>query len=1625
MTDAVSLHIHTPPFQGIERPTLSTQLEIPSVVEFWHRSQDLDGVTTLGVNRVNSGTSSVWRRHRMVAPAGRLEISNLANTVSFLYLDSVDIRPAALTSLAEALDWPFLVIAESSGNSFPPGDPGTVLGVTESWLALDGVDSILVSQHSTSIRAAVSGPALVSYRSRDAEENSGLQPQSGFRDGSPLPEFTSGDRTWFWMAGNGFVNFAVRSVSVPVLMDGLEKPAEVPVRKALDAPGLELELSGMAAGTPQVPPGASDGDAVLCLADPAFEGSGGGRISLKVNSPRVVRFEYLGLGALKCDGRTVRALNSSTWQTQELMVYDAPRTLTWEGSLWVNAVSAGPPPPGRSAGELLNAPGLVPEFPYPVYAEVMPGSVEGDEGLYLAPNSPQDEMTPVIHLPFQGPSVVSIWVSMSGNFHFLRTDGGPWQAASWAGTEPGRTFTAVVPGEGAHFLEVGGVGLLDRFQTVPLEEMPLAEALDAPGMVFTTSPVTPWKGYRVPEGMGLLGSHGATGGRHAAAGDPWIETRVEGPGVLEFRIRPYSLGTGYPPYNDRSLLSGVSVDGGSPQPVSSGLDGTPAGIPLGAGPHTVRWIQKGSQALDPLATSVWMDRVSFTAGTIPLSEALDTPGRGWTAHGAAGEVLPVVWAGGSPDGVDSVQLRSAGTRVETVVNLPARISFTGSNLLMTGGTGEAIINQQRAGTATFQLSLNGTGPARLRFSPAESGPAVLDQVVIFETTDRIAPAAVSQASGIGWRRVDGKPWSILSNPVTGETRYGAGNPAWMEAVVPGPCVIMASREMTLPDHGNRIVFGGKIHYPGPQRVLMAWRDEFGAPLNLFITDNYRPALDPVEAMKVSGLTWTTGGEAPWMCVAAGASVSAPVLPGEVSWIEAELTGPGVLRWSLNPLPSDSSGRIGDVTCDGVALPSAGLSYLHLTPGPHRVRWQAAWPVGGFVDNGSYVRLEDVGFQPQPTGSVTAVLGSPVNIHEELPVGSRYVSPSVVPWPAAHGWRPGSDAVTGAPVLEADYGAGALTALLPVPGTMTSQLKMERSGPLGIAAATTLPAAAAPFPWTPWTTRTPVWPLAQGYRTSVAGVAFVSYAPVSVGEALDKPGLDWTTGSNPPGLWKALTGITQPESSDPDALYLSGMAMGDTAWLETTVEGPLGVSVYFESLPSRLAPTFRTLLDGRPVTTFSPLRVPLGSHRLRWEVTARAPIPAGEYVVLRRAATVSSAPPPDVNALIDAPGLEWSLAGSSPTAVTAAESHDGVDALSFSGGSGVFSVSLQGPGVLSFWKNQSSAIEDPLVLDELSLLTGAPRHPGWRQFILPIPAGPHICQIRKRSSTTVLDEFDWQPLPAITPEEALDAPAGVTVTVPDPHQAGAAPWGSLSDDDTDSLLLMPDQPHRLEIKVPPQSTVSLRARSAYSTSTLNFTGYLGIQNIPRPVPVTTAWTTYTFSTGDDFGTGTVYLAAYTAPVLIDRLTVTTPPTGAGYFPWADGHGLATARNQPLDDPDSDGWSNLLEYSLGLDPTTADSAKAGTDTVPGTPETAVWTDPGTGLTYPEIRYWRRNGQTATVETAQDPEASAWMGDPAGWTPSPLPGTVTTPSPEGWSRVVWRSSEPVAAGGRVFMRVRYSSL
>ncbi len=153
---------------------------------------------------------------------------------------------------------------------------------------------------------------------------------------------------------------------------------------------------------------------------------------------------------------------------------------------------------------------------------------------------------------------------------------------------------------------------LDQF--VVVGEMALATALDTSDLTFTTSSPGGWTGRASADAHD--GVDMAVSGPIDDDETSWIETTVDGPGMVEFWWS-VSCST-----FDRLR---VTVDGENYGSINGEQDWTKRTFPtMGAGPHTIRWsyVKNGDTA--EYADSAYLDMVKFTpegAGAAPVFTA--------------------------------------------------------------------------------------------------------------------------------------------------------------------------------------------------------------------------------------------------------------------------------------------------------------------------------------------------------------------------------------------------------------------------------------------------------------------------------------------------------------------------------------------------------------------------------------------------------------------------------------------------------------------------------------------------------------------------------------------------------------------------------------------------------------------------------------------------------------------------------------------------------------------------------------------------------------------------------------------------------------------------------------------
>ncbi len=302
---------------------------------------------------------------------------------------------------------------------------------------------------------------------------------------------------------------------------------------------------------------------------------------------------------------------------------------------------------------------------------------------------------PLIEFPVTGPAVVSGWMKTGQNERFNASLNGVrlLSAVTLADAAGWVPFRIVAPGSGPRVVGLGvesglfgsvGTGihytlLLDEVAVTPLAPVTLAEALDTPGLTWTTAAETGWVA-----GASAVASPDATdaawvfvpAAATAPATDPpvWLEAAVTGPGTLRFQALQHVDGNDFIEVTLGSLPP-FSL-GGSRTATSSEWTSYLVSVPEGINTVRLRPVP------NPYTAAVHgIDHVVWEPATaVPLAEALDLPAGAVVTTGGAdaalwkGFVMPAY----AHDSMDLVLLRgelTGATWLETTVAGPALVSW--------------------------------------------------------------------------------------------------------------------------------------------------------------------------------------------------------------------------------------------------------------------------------------------------------------------------------------------------------------------------------------------------------------------------------------------------------------------------------------------------------------------------------------------------------------------------------------------------------------------------------------------------------------------------------------------------------------------------------------------------------------------------------------------------------------------------------------------------------------------------------------------------------------------------------------------------------------------------------------
>ena len=1534
--------------------SISTEMTVPSLVRYWLRAGGLHNPTTV-VAGSNATVVSDWMEIRQVVLPGEYRILNDGMPLTkgpLLFVDEFSATPLPVVSLSEALDAPGITVIS---------DDGQAVGLVDPLTAPDGEDAVyIMPQGISGLLVDATGPAILvcRYAQEPPPDNSppvfGQWVENGFA---------------YIAVGGGAQTVPIRAtarsgVNLPIRIDQLQILPLIPASTALDAPGFTFTLthgpdsaSLHTMPSPSAPAGAEGGNAVL-MESPSTASAA---VTTRFSGPGLLLFRWLGDVRVTVNGlaSTLKTPPESDWASHQIFLPVGSHEVTWSGSdfsrAWLDAVHF-EPSPSRFVSDLLGSPETPVSFtataiitPVPSVAGI-PGPQQAMTSAWRGP--PPADAAMVIHC--EGPTVFTMAASSvvtAGAANNISVDGGP--ALGWPGSfghsSPQSAF--VIPSAGPHTVRIARDGTFAQLGTTPLTTVPLAEAADAPDLVFRTSTATPWLGLKTPPSLNREGNDAVCGGEHSIDGDPWIETDVTGPGLLSFRMELGAQTNGAGNEQNALSLDGVTV----PAPPPAGTQRQRL-LAVPAGTHTVRWTQRGSRALTAAGSVLWLDAVTFAPATpLPLNDAIETTGRTWTTSGPA--TLTSLATPTAPDGVDAAFFTTNEAWIETTLSLPCQIEALGTGFVLKSGQGTTFTPS--GSPSVWQL--DGTGVTTLRISRLpDAGISILDQLQIYEFTSGGSVNEVMGVPGVIWHSSGPKEWTFLRNRATGVLRMqlsglARGASMWLESVIPGPFRlhpnVLSTPKMapvvSLPgQNGTVLALPAFVSSPGPHRIRLRFGSAAEpAPAVFTVTSaGWKPGLPAGSQSGAPGLAWTTGGDAPWMDSAEGltGSISGLIGTGQSSWLETETTTstPALVSWRLSR-SSNTSGTGGAIEAfvNGLPLPVTGHTWLHLPAGTHRLRWAAFGPpVGSTTFPQEPVRmgvLSDLVVTPKPTGSIQEILGSPQLIFVQNAVAGLPGTSPLRAWPDGSLWQPATDPATGHTAVKTTGSPTAdkspLYVLRPSPGLVRSVMLAHQFESVERFNAE-FPVTALPFPWTtarsaPIHTGSESWYIKAGPKAAdfwVDDVAFTAFQPVGLGEALEQPALAWSSGGPRPGVMAGWSG----SSPGTDAVICHGLQPHEIAWIEAPITGPTLVT-WQRTDALRLD----VLVDGQsalrfkgrpgapgPNPSLERLSLGNGTHLVRWQFS-RETTTGDASASLHTITLTPSSPSPDVAALVDQPGLSW-LITPATARVSTAITHDGVDALEIVpmpvappdiARDYTVATEVTGPGVFRCWFRGATA-SLRTSSDDTLLFAAAPARDAWKEFVVPVPEGRCRFSLVGAGSAW-LDEVSWTPAPSVSLANALDVTNPVTLTQENGAVPGAAAWAPYAEDGVDSILLLPGTAHRLHVNAPMGSTLSLRARSLLSEDSV----IIGVEEKRSTLKATT-WTEVKFlvTVGPDAGDVVIRGSSSGGPILLDRLIV-TPAAPGPYEIWAAANGLTGhPHSAPGDDADGDGLNNLVEFAFGSPP-----------------------------------------------------------------------------------------------------------
>jgi len=825
-----------------------------------------------------------------------------------------------------------------------------------------------------------------------------------------------------------------------------------------------------------------------------------------------------------------------------------------------------------------------------------------------------------------GPGVLRFWWRVSSertyDFGWWRLNGSPRPPIS--GESGWVEVSAALPA-GSHTVDffyqkdatvsAGADALwVDELRVVAPAPVTLAQALDlnSPRLSVSSPGGNPWTGSTTPA-INYDGVDAARSGGSSGLSNMTVD--VTGPGILSawVALDPQWVSSSNPALTmtaARRLFGWTDTAGW-----------TRVEVEIPHGQHPVNWRWEDNSTPLQAEGAGYVDQVSFVAAnTTTLAQALDRAGLTWTTdanHEWGGLLAPM----SNHDGVDAarsgVSFQSGPSGVETTVTGPGVVTFWWRTDGLAGEAGVMYVDgsevrrlQIPSGapwTGTWwpeSVNVTGAGTHTLRWEythPLNGGCVWLDEVdwlpggyVSLPAGDAVgAPALFGAQPSPPWPGWQGAGLGRDGSAARSDSSTGGGT---LRATLNGPGTLAWWwRSDSTTQVALRL--DGVTRHTEP--LSRAWqRMEFSIPAGSHTFDwqhNFSGAawVDEVsftpaaadslpEAVEAPALVWRSSGvSGTWFHQAAesyqeGDAAQAPALPdGGIAWMEADVTGPGVLRfaWKVSSearlpwLPDSPGDSLSFFTEASVIPPVPAIEgetvwaikeVAIISSGLQKVRWT-------YSKNGA-------GSAGQDTAWLDAVTFLPTG---PVSPGEAVDAPHLIWTTGGNGAWTGlagaGDAQQGMDYALSTPSGGAgvswIETTLPDGGRVSYHCRCTGSaGSLrvlldGQVVATVLPNALSSS-WLKLETGAPSGqPHVLRFECDNASGTWqldaVSVIPeaVSLGEALESPGLTWSqTGL---GGW---TGATAPESShDGQDVAQAGARSGS---LQTAVAGPSAMSFWW-------------------------------------------------------------------------------------------------------------------------------------------------------------------------------------------------------------------------------------------------------------------------------------------------------------------------------------------------------------------------------------------------------------------------------------------------------------------------------